>query len=180
MRANCRSLKSLKPYSIPFTGLKTGSHVFDFTIDDSFFAGFEYSLVKKGNLKCVLEMEKQETMMILDFHITGELSLNCDRCLADFLYPVDVSEQQIAKFSDDLEEENEDIIILTKNETEIDVSNVIYELITISVPFVSTCGDEGETRFCDKSMLEKLNNLAQNTDAPGDDPRWDALKKLNK
>ncbi len=48
LRANYRSLKSLRTYSIPFTGLKLGKHHFDYVITNAFFDEFEYSLVKKA------------------------------------------------------------------------------------------------------------------------------------
>ena len=58
-------LKPLKQFSIPFTGLKIGKHQFEFEIDKSFFDAFEYSLVKEGHLKAAVELDKQETMLIL-------------------------------------------------------------------------------------------------------------------
>ena len=68
-------LKPLKQFSVPFTGLKIGKHQFDFEIDNSFFDAFEYSLLKKGNLKAEVELDKQETMLILHFHIQGTDSI---------------------------------------------------------------------------------------------------------
>ncbi|MBE7177284.1 MAG: DUF177 domain-containing protein [Mucilaginibacter polytrichastri] len=172
-------MKSLKPYSIPFTGLKAGNHAFSFDVNDSFFAEFPYSLVKKGALVCRLDLEKKENLLILDLHITGKIALSCDRCLAEFLHPVDVREQQIAKFSDeDMEDADEEIIVLGKNDTEIDISPIIYELVNISVPFVSTCGSEGNTEFCNREMLDKLSRLSGQEEEKGNDPRWDALKNL--
>ena len=78
MRANCCSLKSLRDFLIPFTGLKLGKHQFEFIINDTFFDEFEYSLVKKANLVCQVEMEKQETMLILNFQISGTIDASCD------------------------------------------------------------------------------------------------------
>ena len=92
-------MKSLQQYSIPFTGLKLGVHQFEFGVDDSFFKEFEYSLVKSGKLKVDLDLEKQETMMILHFHIYGGIKLGCDVCLADYPYQVDFKERQIAKLN---------------------------------------------------------------------------------
>ncbi|MFD2144668.1 hypothetical protein [Mucilaginibacter antarcticus] len=40
-------MKSLRNYSIPFTGLALGKHHFEFDVKDDFFAEFDYSLVKK-------------------------------------------------------------------------------------------------------------------------------------
>jgi len=172
-------LKSLRIYSIPFTGLKLGKHQFEYEITDAFFDEFEYSLVKKANLKCLVEMEKQETMLILNFDIKGHIFANCDRCLAPYPQPVDIREQQIAKFGGEDADEDEEIIILTKNDHEIDVSGLIYEYINVALPLTTVCIDEGMTPYCDKEMLNSLSKLSVNPDPDEIDPRWDVLKKLN-
>lgn len=177
-------MKSLQEYRIPFTGLKTGKHQFDFNIDERFFNEFEYSLVKNGKLKAEMEMDKQETMLILHFKIAGEIFSNCDFCLSDFPTKVEVSERQIVKFSDDenLEDDTDEIIVLGRNEHEINVSQLIYEYINLAVPLFNRCSDVGNTEWCDKVVIEKLNKHSatkedkENTiDA---DPRWEALKNI--
>jgi uncharacterized metal-binding protein YceD (DUF177 family) len=172
-------LKSLRDFSIPFTGLKLGKHAFEFLITDAFFDEFEYSLVKKAHLKCQVELEKQETMMILNFHINGTIDANCDRCLAQYPQLVDIHEQQVAKFSEEPMDEDEEIIVLTKNDHEIDISGLIYEYINVALPLITVCDDEGNTPYCDKETLESLVKLTANTEEPEQaDPRWDALKKI--
>jgi uncharacterized protein len=172
-------LKPLRDYSIPFTGLKLGKHQFEFIITDAFFDEFEYSLVKKANLKCQVDLEKQETMIILNFQITGTIDANCDRCLAQYPQPVDIREQQVAKFSEEAIGEDEEIIILTKSDHEINIAGLIYEYINVAMPFITVCIDEGKTPYCDKEMLDSLNKLTANTEQNEQtDPRWDALKKI--
>jgi len=172
-------LKSLRNYSIPFTGLAQGKHHFEFDVDDAFFNEFDYSLVKKADLKCEVEMEKQETMLILDFHITGTIDATCDKCLSQYPQELDVREQQIAKFSDEAIDEDDEIIALGKNEHEVMLAGLIYEYINVAVPFIAVCNNEGNTPYCDKEMLDKLNNLSANNEQDENpDPRWDALKKI--
>ncbi|WP_256008973.1 YceD family protein [Desertivirga xinjiangensis] len=178
-------MKSLQEYHIPFTGLKEGKHQFEFDIDQRFFNEFEYSLVKNGQLKVELELDKQETMLILQFVIKGSIFLNCDICLSDFPTVVDSREQQIVKFSDDenLEHDTDEIIILGKNEHEVDVSTLIYEYINLAVPYFHRCDDQGNTQWCDKEMVEKLSKLSGNQkdeeeENTAADPRWDALKNI--
>ena len=179
MRANCCSLKSLKNYSIPFTGLALGKHLFEFDIKDDFFNEFDYSLVKKADLKCKVELEKQETMLILDFDITGTIDATCDKCLSQYPQVLDIKEQQIAKFSDEEITEDDEIITLGKSEHEIMLAGLIYEYINVAVPFISVCNDEGNTPYCDKEMLDSLNKLTENNEQnESTDPRWDALKKF--
>lgn len=157
-----------------------GKHQFEFDITDAFFDEFEYSLVKKANLKCLVEMEKQETMIILDFHIVGTIDANCDRCLAQFPQPVDIYEQQVAKFSDEELGDDEDLIVLTKNDHEINIAGLVYEYINVAMPFISVCSEMGNTPYCDNEMLDSLNKLIAKTEQEEKtDPRWEVLKKLN-
>jgi uncharacterized protein len=179
LRANCRSLKSLRTYSIPFTGLKLGKHLFDYLITNAFFDGFEYSLVKKTDLQCNVELERQETMLILNFHISGTINMACDKCLAEFPQQVEIHEQQIAKFSEEGIDDDEEIITLTKNDHEINIAGLIYEYVNVAAPFIAVCSDEGNMPYCDKEMIARLNELSANSgQEEKTDPRWDVLKKI--
>lgn len=174
-------MKPLKQFSIPFTGLKLGKHQFDFEIDNRFFDGFEHTLVKDGALKAEVELDKQETMLILNFHILGTIKLNCDKCLSDFDQPIEIKERQIVKFAEDEAEDIDEleIMLLPRKETAIDVAELIYEFITVAVPFINKCEQAGQT--CDEQMLATLNKLAsgnEEQEEQSDDPRWEALKKL--
>jgi uncharacterized protein len=177
-------LKPLKQFSIPFTGLKIGKHQFDFEIDNSFFDAFEYSLVKKGTLKAEVELDKQETMLILQFRIDGTIILDCDKCLAGFNSPISIQERQIVKFAEDeLQSDDLEIIILNKKESEIDISGLIYEFITVSVPYIKICEENGDGKRCDQEMIARLESLVvgaqkEEEQQQDEDPRWAALKKL--
>ncbi|WP_090785559.1 DUF177 domain-containing protein [Pedobacter sp. ok626] len=176
-------MKPLKQFSIPFTGLKIGKHQFDFEVDNSFFEAFEYSLVKKGNLKAEVELDKQETMLLLQFRIKGTIVLDCDKCLAEFEAPISVQERQIVKFAEDeLESDDLEIITLSRKESELDISELIYEFITVSVPYIKICEENGDGQKCDQEMIARLESLAvgsqEEEQQQSDDPRWAALKKL--
>jgi len=177
-------LKPLKQFSIPFTGLKIGKHQFDFEIDNSFFDAFEYSLVKEGNLKALVEVDKQETMLILHFRINGTIVLDCDKCLSAFNSPVSIQERQIVKFAEDeLQGDDLEIVILNKKESEINVAGLIYEFITVGVPYIKICEENGDGQQCDQEMIARLESLAvgakeEDEEQQDEDPRWAALKKL--
>ena len=178
-------MKALKQFSIPFTGLKLGKHQFEFEIDKRFFDAFEYSLVKDGTLKATVELDKQETMLLLYFHIWGTIQLNCDKCLSEFAQPIDTKERQIVKFAeDDLESDDLEIIMLNRKESELDISEMMYEFINVAVPYINNCEQAENSQTCDPEMiatLEKLssaNAVKEKEVEQNDDPRWAALKKL--
>ncbi len=176
-------MKSLKQYSISFRGLKNGFHQFDFKIEDNFFAEFEYSLVKHATVNLSLKLEKKENMLILDLTLDGEITLDCDKCLANYSQQISTTDRQIARYMDEVESDVDDeLIIIKKNDQEIDLTNIIYELVNVSVPYIKVCENPGNTPACDKAMIEKLAvfTAAEEEDKSNDiaDPRWEALKNL--
>ena len=66
-------MRSLGEYVIPFVGLKTGVHTYEFEIGDAFFEGFEYSIIQKAKVHVKLELEKKETMLIGNYFLNGEV-----------------------------------------------------------------------------------------------------------
>ena len=73
---------SRKEYVIPFIGLKTGNHVFEYDLTDAFFEGIEDSIIHRGNVHVKLELEKKETMLVGIYH------RRC-LCFGGALIPVD-------------------------------------------------------------------------------------------
>lgn len=174
-------MKFLQQYRIPYTGLKNGRHEFEFGVDKRFFDEFEYSIVKDGKLNVFVNLDKQETIMIVHFDIEGSISLNCDICLSDFPTDIKIRERIIVKFQEDTEisDDTEEILVLSKNEHELDITTLIYEYINLAVPFHARCDSPGSMENCDNEMVFKLKSLGKNTDnETGNDPRWDILKKI--
>ncbi|WP_231490998.1 DUF177 domain-containing protein [Pedobacter sp. Leaf170] len=176
-------MNPLKQFSVPFTGLKLGSHHFEYELDDTFFGAFEYSMIKNGNLKVDLELEKQETMLLLKFKVLGTVNLDCDKCLSEFALPINLYERQIVKFAEDeLESDDEEIISLSRKETSIDISKPLYEMINVAVPYIKNCEQAGKE--CDQEMIDRLEQLSIDKQAEENeqisDPRWEALNKLKK
>ncbi|MEC3881131.1 YceD family protein [Parapedobacter sp. 10938] len=172
----------LKQYRIPFTGLSLGTHDFAFDIGKAFFDCYDYSIVKDGRLKAHVNLVKQETMMILQFRITGSVMLACDVCLSPFPAKTDIEERLIVKFTDEgAAESSEEIIVLAKHEHELDIAGLLYEYINVSIPLYNKCSEQGENITCDESVLAKLDGLApahEQKEEKQTDPRWDALKKI--
>ena len=175
----------LQHYRIPYTGLSLDRHVFEYEIDKRFFDEFEYSIVKDGKLKAIITLDKQETMMIVTFDIEGFIDLNCDICLSSFPAETNIKERLIIKFfgDEDLSDDTEEILVLSKKDFELDIAPLIYEYINLAAPFNNRCDDPGNTPSCDMEMINKINDLSVNNkenEPQGIDPRWEILNKIKK
>ena len=73
------------------------------------------------------------------------------------------------------------LIILDKNNPVFDVKHYIYESIFISLPLKLVHPTVKGVSGCNPETIKKLEELKQNKENDKEsDPRWDALKKLNK
>ena len=166
-------MKSKRTFVIPFVGLKLGFHEFDFEIHDAFFEEKEYSIIHSGNVNVHLVLEKKETMMIAEFQLAGSVSTSCDRCDDPIDVQVKGQFRLIYKFG--LEpSEDETLIVLHPDSYELDVSENLYELITVSMPARSV-HKEGQ---CNEEMLHLISQYTvhqapSEEDDFDDDDDWD-------
>lgn len=151
--------RSDSQYNIPFVGLKIGKHEFEYDIDDTFFEDLEYSLVQKGKLKVILELDKKETMLLANYKVSGTVTSECDRCTAPLELEIIGEYRLIYKFG--LEEaEDETLVVLHPDEYQINVKAPIYELIIISLPSRKI----HKTGECDEEMWNLVKQYTVNSE----------------
>ncbi len=164
-------------FNIKFAGLKNGKHEFDFAITNKFFEDIDYSEIRDGNVAVKMEMDKGETMLVLQFDITGGIETTCDRCAVGFTYPIHTEQKLIIKLGNEAVEESDDVIVIPRTEHSISVKQFIYEFISLQLPVRKTaCNDEENNDLCDKDVIGKIER--ENKEKKEMDPRWAALEKL--
>jgi uncharacterized metal-binding protein YceD (DUF177 family) len=165
-----------KQFIIPVTGLKPGSHPFEFEIDDSFFEDFEYSEIHNGLIHMSLVVEKEENLLVFHFDFRGLVKVPCDRCYELFDLPIEGNQRLILKFGSDYHEESEEIQVVPIGENHFDVSPFIYEYVHLALP-VRRVHPENETgeNTCAEEINSRLEDLSSSS---GPDPRWEALTQL--
>ncbi len=165
-----------KQFIIPFSGLKLGTHDFDFEIDNTFFEHFEYSEIKKGAVTVHLTLVREETMLVMHFTLRGKIIVPCDRCNEPIDIDINGEEDLIIKFGPGFIEESETIQVIPEGETHIDLSPFLYEYIHLALPVRRVHPeDEAGNSLCDPEIIKRLE---ENPVPSGPDPRWEALNKL--
>jgi uncharacterized protein len=166
----------LKDFVIHFVGLSIGNHQFDFEVSDRFFEQFEYSQLKHGQVRILVDLEKQDRMMVFNFELTGMVEVTCDRCGEEFMLPLDGSERLIVKFGSEFKEESDDMIVIPSTEYKIDIAPYIYEYLHLILPWRIIHPDDADgNTTCNPDTLRRLEELAPRVST---DPRWAALGEL--
>ena len=151
-------------YKLPLKRLSLGVQEFTYHLGKDFFNDIEPLEVRGGNVDAVVSVDrKSDDIYQIEMTLKGEITIPCDRCLDDMQWAVDTSYDLSVKEGDELRD---------------------TVLLTIPIKHVHPEGG------CNAQMLERLSQHMA-ADEPlrsgredtgsynlGDDPRWEALRKL--
>ena len=175
-------MKDLKKFNIQFVGLKEGSHLFEYEIDNTFFDAYGFNEFNNSSLQVTLVFEKKTTFFELNFEVNGTVNVDCDTSLEPFNQKINGNLPLVIKFGQEYNDDNDEMIIIPHEYYELDVSQFIYELIILSVPtkkvhpkvLDGTMDSEALNKL--RELEIKKNKSTSNEDIT--DPRWDKLKSL--
>lgn len=165
-------------YDIPLSGLKEGSHLYDFDVDRDFFESYEGSEIKECELKIGTILVKRSTHMELTITVGGRVMIVCDRCLEDYWQEIESKNRLLIKYGNQWEEVDDEVVMIPFGESSIDLSQFIYEFAHLAIPMhrVHPENENGEST-CDPLMIERLREHLPERDE-NIDPRWENLGKL--
>lgn len=136
--------------------MSSGKHGLDYELDGSFFKAFGNQDIKDASISVHVEVEKESLYLGVECSMTGEVVVECDRCLDDLSLDVDIVKNLTVKFTRVEEEpEDDEIIILDKGESVLDLDQFVYDHICLSLP-LQKVHPEGQ---CNAQMLAKLSEL---------------------
>jgi len=175
-------MKPLKEFTIPFIGLKIGTHHYDYVIEKSFFEYFEYEDFNDAHVNVDVSLLKNTTLLELNFKISGTVNINCDITNEPFDQKIENEFDLVVNFGEEYNDENIDILILPHGAYEINIQQYIYELIVLAVP-IKRIHPGVEDGTLSSDILEKLKELSpkledEEKEDKEIDPRWNTLKKL--
>ena len=160
---------------VRFNCIKSGVYTFEAQLDDTFFESIENDEIRGGKVHFDITIERNERVTMLTFAFDGEVRTMCDRCLGDMTVGVSGTEQLNVRFSDTETSDDEQVVVLPVETSELDLTPWMYEYVAVRMPIQHTHPD-GE---CDPEMVRYIvEEEEQGHDEEYTDPRWDALKEL--
>ncbi len=170
------------PYIIQFGGLSVGLHEFEFEVNEKFFKNIENNEIEKASVFVTATLTKQNNLLNMHFVFSGTVEVGCDRCLKNFDFPIEGEEELVIKHGDPAES-NDEILVIPEGETQFELSQYLYEYITLALPARRVPCEIDEEKFrCDDEMLEKLDNWSaapEQAEEP-ENPIWEQLNKIKK
>jgi uncharacterized metal-binding protein YceD (DUF177 family) len=128
--------------------------------------------------------------MELTFHTVGSVELTCDRSLEQFDYLLDITDRMIYKYGAEVQEIDENVMMITRDTPSINVAQLIYEFILLSLPLKKIHPDhknaldeeddnsDGGYVYLDEEADPNVESFATEEENTPIDPRWAQLSKL--
>lgn len=183
-------------YKLPLKSLGTGTHEFEYHLDKQFFANMESSDVHDADLAVHLTVKYNGDFYDLDFHVSGEVVLICDRCLDDLHYPIDTTYHIIVKYGEDYNDDSDEILEIPESDNTLNVAYMLYDTVELAIPIkhvhpLGKCNRAMSTLLkkhrahtpgdpdaeLEDELLDGIDD-ADTGEAQATDPRWDALRGL--
>ena len=135
-------------FSIPLNGLAAGETRFSWHAGKEFFDSFENTEILDADIDIDVRVEKSGRYLGVDCEVEGDVTVECDRCLEDLEMPIETRIALSVKYgNEESQEEHQEgereIVFIPQDSAELDMSQVIYDYICLSLPMQRT-HDEGE------------------------------------
>jgi uncharacterized metal-binding protein YceD (DUF177 family) len=180
-------VNELRQYDINIIGLEPKRYEFDYSSNDAFFQALDQQLIKRGDVQTHLILDKSETMIRLDFSISGIVERTCDRSLDLYDEQVNTRQTLFLKFADRNEELTDEIELIERNTATVNVARYIFDYIVLSMPMKGLHPrfreEEQDDDQSEGKLIYSSGSVDENDESedakPAVDPRWEALRKLS-
>ncbi|MCF0166240.1 MAG: DUF177 domain-containing protein [Bacteroidales bacterium] len=142
--------------NIDIKGLGSSVRSSHFDLDGAFFEAFESESIADATLSVDVDLRKSGLQIQGQMNARGFVVVPCDRCLEALRLDVDLEVPFVVMFSDSQDQEQDsELIVIGSGETQIDMSQFIYDYVCTSLP-LQKVHPEGE---CDPVMMEKMKEI---------------------
>lgn len=165
-------------FVIPINGLTPGRTKFEWRVGKEFFVSFGNTEIIDADVLVSVEAEKATGYIGVDCDADGVLTVACDRCLADLEIQVCLSFKLSLKYEvqsdEDANDGDREVICLPPDNTDFDMSQIIYDYLCLSLP-IQRFHKDGE---CDCEVADRIGEDNGTDEASAENNPFAALKGL--
>lgn len=121
-------------FKLMLKSLPIGKHTFEYHLDKTFFQNMENSDVRDADAKVVLDVDHRAEGYYLQFHLTGTLTLLCDRCLDELPIDVDSEYSLTVRYGSDYNDDSDTLLIIPESDNYLNVAYMIYDTAVLAIP----------------------------------------------
>ena len=136
MRSFSNNIKvgKFSEFKLPLKSMPIGTHQFEYRLGKEFFVNMESSDIRNANLFVKLSVTHKSDIYDLNFNISGEITLLCDRCLDDMKQEVNSNYHIVVKYGDEYCDDSDEVLEIPESDNYLNVAYMIYDTVSLSIP----------------------------------------------
>lgn len=185
-------------YKLPLKSMPAGTHEFEYKLGKQFFVNMESEDIHDADLTVKLTVVHKSDIYDVSFNISGTVTLICDRCLDDLLFPIEADYHITVKYGDDYNDDSDDLLVIPESDNYLNVAYMIYDTVALAIPMkhvhpLGKCNRQmsamlkkhrthqgDEDAELENALIDEMEVMeANDSEKMESDPRWDGLKKLS-
>jgi uncharacterized metal-binding protein YceD (DUF177 family) len=174
--ADNNKMENHNPYLLYLKQLTDETHTVKYHLGKEFFAKFASDQIVGGCVDVEVNIRKNAANADLCLDVDGVVDIICDRCCDTMPLHIKTKESVIVKFKAEYPDNKNDIILADVKTGTLDISDYMFETLILQIP-IQNFHKEGE---CNPTMIDKLKKYLKEPEKSRSDPRWEALKNINK
>ena len=144
----CLRVRMDNKFIIPLNGLAAGESRFSWHAGKEFFEEFGNTEILAADIDIEVVAEKSGRYLGIDCEVDGKVTVECDRCLEDLDIMIGTDIMLSVKYgseenSDDHQEGEREVLFVPQDEAELDLSQIIYDYVCLSLPMQRVHEDGG-------------------------------------
>ena len=147
-------------FKLMLKSLPIGQHEFEYHLGKEFFQNMENEDERDADVRVRLDVDHRAECYELRFHLSGVLTLLCDRCLDELPLDIDTVYDLTVKYGDDYDDETDSLLVIPQNDNYLNVAYIIYDTAVLAIPqrHVHPMGK------CNRAMSALYKKHARNAD----------------
>lgn len=121
-------------FKLMLKSLPEGKHSFEYHLDKQFFSNMENTDVRDADVKVDLTVDHRGGAYALSFHLTGTLTVLCDRCLDELPLDIDATYDLTVKYGDEYNDDSDTLLVIPESDNYLNVAYMIYDTAVLAIP----------------------------------------------
>lgn len=184
-------------YKLQLKSLPEGTHNMSFKMGKPFFVNMENTDIHDADLTADLVLTYRNGVYDLNFHITGDVVVLCDRCLDDLHFPIDTNYHIVVRYGDRYNDDSDEYLEIPESDNYLNVAYMLYDTVALAIPIkhvhpLGKCNRQmsailkkhraEQADVDDMDIIEglEIDGIDATDEVPNvaTDPRWDKLKQI--
>lgn len=172
-------MKRPHPYGLLLNEIPSGKTQHQWILNQEFLHAYPENTLEDLSVTFEVIIERTPKLLILSYELRGHVQVPCDRCGVSYKQPIQGNFRQYYALKSNVhvtpKSWNEEFEVLPYDLNWIDLRQVLYDYVMISIPIHRVPADCPQS-YCDHKAL---SYLAKDTPIE-EDPRWAPLKNFFK